>query len=53
MVMKVTQDTAIMPIGMYHRPSENGPGTSLFLPDVIRKNIGVTYDPYKPITAEL
>jgi len=39
--MKVTQETAMAPIGVDHRPSVKYPGTSLFLPDVIRKKIGV------------
>lgn len=39
--MKDTHATDMQPIGMYHQPSVNGPGTSLCLPDVIRKNIGV------------
>lgn len=30
--MKVTHDTAIIPIGVDQRPRLNGPGTSLSLP---------------------
>lgn len=41
-VMKQTQATAMIPRGMYHLPRVKGPGTSLFLPEVMRKNIGVT-----------
>ncbi len=40
--MKHTHATAIMPIGRYHLPSENGPFWSLSRPVVIRKKIGVT-----------
>ena len=51
--IKQTQDTATTPIGMYHRPRVNGPGTSLSRPEVMRRKMGVTYEVYKPITAEL
>ena len=51
--MNDTHDTATAPMGKYHFPSENGPGTSLSLPEVIRRNMGVTYDVYRPMTAEL
>ena len=40
--MKQTHATAMIPRGMYHLPRVKGPGTSLFLPEVMRKNIGVT-----------
>ena len=51
--MKLTQDTATMPMGMYHFPSVNGPGWSLVLPEVILRNMGVTYETYSPITDAL
>ena len=43
-VINVTQETATMPMGMYHLPSENGPGWRRFRPEVMRRKIGVTYD---------
>lgn len=51
--MNATHAQAIAPMGRYHFPSENGPGTSLSLPEVMRRKTGVTYDVYKPITAAL
>lgn len=51
--MNVTQATAIDPIGVDHRPRVKGPGTSLFRPDVIRRNIGVVYEVYNPMTEAL
>ena len=48
-----THATAMMPIGMYHLPRVNGPGTSLSRPDVMRKKMGAAYDVYRPMTAEL
>ena len=51
--MKVTHATAMIPTGMYHLPSENGPGWRRFRPDVMRRKIGVTYDVYRPITDAL
>ena len=44
MTMNVTHDTAIIPMGIYHLPRLNGPGTNCFLPDVIIKNIGIAYE---------
>jgi len=39
-----THETAIAPIGVAHLPRLNGPGTSLSLPEVIRRKIGAAYD---------
>ena len=39
--MKETHPTAMAPIGVANLPSVKYPGTSLSLPDVIRKKIGV------------
>lgn len=44
MTMNVTHDTAIMPIGIYHLPRLNGPGTNFSLPDVILRKIGIAYE---------
>ena len=49
----VTHATAMMPMGMYQRPSVNGPGTSLSRPEVIRRKMGAAYEVYSPITADL
>ena len=43
-VTNCTHATAMMPSGMYHLPNVNGPGTSLFLPDVMRRKIGAEYE---------
>jgi hypothetical protein len=43
-MIKVTHATAMMPMGMYHFPRVNVPGTSLFRPEVIRRRMGVAYD---------
>lgn len=51
--MKATHDTATMPTGMYHLPSVKGPGENAFRPEVIRRNMGVAYDTYRPITDAL
>lgn len=51
--INVTQAQAMLPMGRYHRPSENGPGMSLSLPEVMRRKIGVAYDVYMPITDAL
>lgn len=51
--IKATHAQAMVPMGKYHLPSENGPGTSLPLPEVIRRKTGVTYEVYRPITAAL
>lgn len=51
--MNATHEHAMAPMGKYHLPSENGPGTSRFLPDVMRRKMGVTYEVYKPITDAL
>ena len=40
-IMKITQDTATVPIGRYHLPRLKGPGLSLLRPDVIRRKMGV------------
>ncbi len=40
--MKLVHATAMVPMGKYHFPSENGPGFSLLRPVVMRKKIGVT-----------
>lgn len=40
-------------MGKYHFPRLKGPGTSLSRPEVMRNNIGVAYDTYNPITADL
>ena len=52
-VTNITHETATMPIGRYHFPKENGPGTSLFLPEVMRSSMGVAYELYRPITEAL
>jgi hypothetical protein len=39
-MQKDTHATAMMPIGKYHFPRVNGPGTSLFRPEVIRRKMG-------------
>lgn len=51
--MNTTQTTATEPIGVDHRPRVKGPGTSLFRPEVIRRNMGVVYEVYRPITDAL
>jgi hypothetical protein len=39
--MKVTHATAMIPMGKYHLPKENGPLASRERPEVMRRNIGV------------
>ena len=51
--MNVTQETARHPRGILHLLRLNGPGTNIFRPEVIRRNIGVAYEVYKPMTAIL
>lgn len=41
-MMNVTHATETTPIGMYHFPRWNGPGTSLSRPEVMRRKMGVT-----------
>ena len=52
-VMKLTHATAIIPMGIYHLPRENGPGWSRLRPDVIRRKIGTVYETYSPMTDAL
>ena len=52
-MMNTTQTTAVEPIGVDQRPRVKGPGTSLFRPEVIRRNMGVVYEVYNPITEAL
>ena len=52
-MIKATQETAIIPMGRYHLPRVNGPGTSLSRPEVIRRKMGVAYEVYNPITDAL
>ena len=47
------EPTATTPIGKYHLPSVNGPGTSFSRPEVIRRKMGVTYEMYSAITDDL
>ena len=51
--MKLTHATAMIPMGMYHLPRENGPGWSRLRPDVIRRKIGTVYETYSPMTDAL
>jgi hypothetical protein len=39
--IKVTHATAMIPMGMYHFPKENGPGVKRERPEVMRRKIGV------------
>lgn len=52
-MIKATHAQAMLPIGTHHFPRENGPGTSLFLPEVMRRKMGVLYDVYMPMTDAL
>ena len=51
--INATHATAIAPTGTAQRPSVNGPGLSLSLPEVILRKIGAAYDVYSPMTDAL
>ena len=48
--MKSTQTTAIVPMGLLHFPRFHGPGLNES-PARNRRNVGITYAIYSPITA--
>ena len=50
---KIVHAMAIIPIGLYHIPKENGPGSNVCRPEVSRRKIGVTYEMYRAMTVAL
>ena len=50
---KIVHAMAIIPIGLYHLPKENGPGSKVCRPEVSRRKIGVTYEMLRAMTVAL